>query len=128
MTMYYRFARWFCVGLIICGTGCGKEEPRLGAVGGDLKFEGKPVDKAKLIFTSKDAAEKSGKVTVTVSAGHYELITIPAGSYKVAVALPDGVDPAPKDIPDKYQRPESSGLTVEVKASERTELNIEMTP
>jgi hypothetical protein len=122
----------WAVGMLLAAlcAGCGDDEAaRLCAVGGDVTFNGKPVGAGKVVFTNVDPNAKPPKsVPVIFSSGHYETIAVPEGSYKVSIALPDAVNPPPIDIPEKYQKPETSGLTVEIKRGARTEYNIAMEP
>ena len=135
-----------------CGGGVGLPEGETGTVSGKITFDGKPIPAGSLVTF---ANEKHGFIaTGTVAAdGTYSLQMrggpdILAGAYRVAVTPPTsaqpemsqaeydkmmtegGKPPEPKkvsEIPKKYQAPEGSGLTYEVKAGENTGADFELT-
>jgi hypothetical protein len=133
-----------CIAAIMACAGCGgaPEGPPVGAVTGQVTFEGKPVQAGQVSFVS----DKEGRLfTSNIQSGGYKLVSqfgngIPVGTYNVRVTPPaaepaslaPAADEKPKvedaqDIPKKYRDPATSGLTAEVKAGPNT-LNFDMKP
>lgn len=115
------------ISLAACCVGCGGG-PTLCAVGGDIKNDGKPIGMGRIVFTSTDPKAVPPAHSATFSGGHYEMTGVPAGSYQVSIQLPANIDPPPTDIPEKYQKPGTSGLTAEIKAGERNTVNVDIKP
>lgn len=111
-------------------------------VTGMLKYQGKPVPNASINFQSADGkvsaratSDAAGMFTVSTYGGNDGA---PAGTYKVVVAVnmtteisPGVLAPEPpggfkSPIPSKYANPSTSGLSVEVKASGKNELQIDL--
>lgn len=125
-------------------TGCGSkpEGPQLAAVSGTVKYEGKLLENAQVVFLP-DAAGAPPASGTTDKNGRYQLMTrIPGdgaivGKYRVTITArgPDkplpagqtttglpGSNTAPGDplIPEKYFLPDTSGLAREVKSGSNT--------
>jgi hypothetical protein len=130
-----------------CAAGCGgggksASGPKTYPVSGVVTQGGKPVEGATLLFVSTDG--KKSATGKTDSSGRYTLTTTKsgdgavAGQYKVAItkfdtggtgavdmsdpnyAPPDPSKPAPVAknlLPEKYAKPDTSGLTATVKES-----------
>jgi hypothetical protein len=128
------------------GCGSGSKAPELHAVSGTVTYQGKPVPGAKLVFIpanenpAKPSIERS--VGETDAEGTYELTWgideaagSPAGRYKVIVFAFQEVDSSfdseskpPSLIPEKYNIPDSSGLTADVKKDAENVINFELAP
>lgn len=134
----------------LLAIGCGDDSglPARYKVSGTVKYKGAPVEKGAITFTPEDAAN-GRSATGTIVNGSYSLTThansdgaLP-GKYKVSVSSrevdlskaeanakgggsmrQDDVAKANKDAkkltPAKYEIPETSGLTFEVKPSSNT--------
>jgi hypothetical protein len=129
--------------LVGCGGGGegASKGPKTYPVSGTVTQGGKPLEGATILFVLSDGKKSaSGK---SDSSGRYTLSTAKpgdgavAGQYKVAITKFDtaasGVDMSDKDytppdpskpapvaknlLPDKYAKPDSSGLTATVKES-----------
>lgn len=113
---------WFPVAFLIAVAGCGQKEP-LARVSGTVTFEGEPVAEALVIFSGE---AQGTHMTAKVVDGKYTVKRakakgIPPGDYRVAVSPPIEDHPVgpilepPKrtrtpNIPERYHRPETSGL------------------
>lgn len=137
------------VGFLLAGCGGPKEAPR-GPVKGRVTLGNQPVAGATITFESKAAGV--AQTATTDDSGNYEFESynaagLPAGSYKVTVSsgrfMQPGeevprIDPTKKPmapakpksttIPDKYAKPETSGLSAEVKAGANDPFNFELKP
>lgn len=120
--------------------GCGSGQ-KLGRVHGKVTFQGKPVSEGIISFSNR---EKGVFLTAKLSAdGSYELVTaqgrgLPLGTYQAAInpplvdaplgpALGPPKVPAYPNIPEKYRKPETSGLTLTVKEGDNP-FDVDMTP
>ena len=121
-------------------TGCGPEEV-LGRVEGKVTFQGEPVPEGIIVFDNDQTGvhitadlDADGEFIVDMAKGW----GLPPGDYKVSITppllnLPIGVmatpDKIPKfpNIPEKYRRSETSGLTLSVTADGKR-FDVDMTP
>ena len=82
-----------------------------------------PVKAGQVVFTNTDPkAPKPNSVTVPFTEGSYAAGALTTGTYNVHV-LPPAAGPAPAktdEIPEKYRKAESSGLSTTVKAGTNT--------
>lgn len=129
-------------------VGCGSAGPpgpeKLPVVpaGGKVMFQGKPLPNASVSFQHAEGkVAPSGK---TDAQGNFKLTTYgsedgaPAGNYKVTVAVsavqeiePGVLAPEPEGgfkspIPEKYGNPATSGLTAEVPAGGKSDIEISL--
>lgn len=112
----------------IGAVGCGKKGPQLSPISGRVTFQGKPVAAGLVRFSNSEGPidilatiETDGRYKVDMAQGE----GLPEGRYSVAVMPPRvnspiGATTAPPqipcpDIPDKYRKPSTSGLTLTVK-------------
>jgi hypothetical protein len=104
--------------------GCGGDKLARYRVSGKVTFQGQPVERGEITFEDPNAGQVNS--STLQSGGGYSL-ELPAGDFKVSVAPPlvetkgTGVtppdmvpDPAVKNIPKKYWRQETSGLSAQV--------------
>jgi hypothetical protein len=121
--------------------GCEKQEP-LGQVEGRVTLDGRPVTDAAVVFENREAGVS---VTAELDAdGRYRVETydrdgLPPGTYQVAVRpgtaytgeAPLAAEPGPgsgggnADVPEKYRRTDTSGLSAEVELG-KNELDFEL--
>lgn len=135
------------VGLLL---GCsGSKEPARGPVKGRVTLNGKALPGATVVFESK--ALGVSQTAPTDDNGNYEFAAynaagLPAGSYKVAVSVgtflapgeeilkidvsksPTAPKKAPAAVPEKYRKPDASGLSAEVKAGENGPFDFDLKP
>lgn len=109
-----------------CGGGSG---PRMHNVQGTVTFQGSPVEEGSITF--EDAAAGTAGSTELGPGGNYRL-NLPDGNYAVLIQPPMIVTPDTPDspggeelkqvdnIPPKYWRSSSSGLTAQVSGNETT--------
>jgi hypothetical protein len=133
--------------LVLLGCGRGQSEygqevrPTTGATG-FVKYKGAPVANAAVGFYSID--EKIRSFGVTDGVGSFTLSTygdkdgIPAGKYRVTVAMaaarevePGVLEDEPtggfkSSIPLKYNSPKTTDILVEVKDGQANEFNIDL--
>lgn len=115
---------FFCV----CLLGCGRPPEVMLPVAGEVKVEGKPLEKGSVaLFPDRSKGNHTEhEPRGVVEAGRYRIQThpregAPAGWYKVAVFAPVPVDPANpysatrSAIPERFNQPADSGLTIEVR-------------
>ena len=122
-------------------AGCGGPSETLGKVAGKVTFQGEPVTEGVVIFSNQEkgvymtaALGPDGSYTVEMAQGS----GLPLGTYRVSIAPPppnDRVGPVPKpikpgahsNIPQKYRKPDTSGLTLTVEQGENT-FDVDMVP
>ena len=118
--------------IAVCLAGCGDSKMPLAKATGSVTMNGQPVRDAKVIFRPEAGPAASGE---TDAQGHFVLSTYDPGDGAVierhtvvvvpntaGVALKPGQPPAPPapataTIPPRFQRPESSRLTADVRPS-----------
>ena len=128
--------------IVIAGCSGGNDGPKLAKCSGTVTYQGKPLPNAQLLFIPQEVVAAKSAFTaraVTTAEGHYRLGTmsdgdgVVPGKYQVSITargpgkpIPSDVNPGldaseaflpgPPLIPEKYFRPETSGLTVEIPA------------
>lgn len=121
------------VSLALVPLGCGGGGPEMASVSGKVTYKGQPVPKGTITFASKAGGRNAtGQIG---SDGSYTLQTenpgdgAQLGEYNVAVAakeevILDYIPPKPVPpkylAPQKYENPQSSGLTATVKSGRNT--------
>ena len=125
---------WLWVSLTLFVAGCGNNEPDRAKVypaRGSVSFKGKPAAGAIVrvhdvsgALVSRGVVQKDGTFALTTNeAGD----GIPAGRYRVSVywrrQTSDDEPDGPSLLPDRYSRPESSGLEIEVRAEPENKLS-----
>jgi hypothetical protein len=135
--------------VIVAVTGCG---PATTDVAGKVTYQGKPVVYGTVVFIGADGTPKSGAIQLD---GTYRVTGVPIGTARVAVSSPpppgvtlpgrktkSGKDDLGKGdgdvaqahpdvvqkwfaIPEKYGEPTQSGRTVEVKAGQAINLDLD---
>lgn len=120
----------FWLVVLVMLAGCGKKGPDLHPVTGLVTFQGAAVHDAQVVF--ENATQGIYLTAITNAEGKYQVRTIdgeglPAGEYRIAVrpAPSDEVgltkDPGVrKDIPDRYRKSSTSGLSITVTESPST--------
>ena len=109
-------------------TGCA---PVTGTVKGKITVNGKPLPAGLITFHSE--VENHDAFSAAIQDGQYETGPIPAGSCKVTVVLSSVAKPAAGgsdrgrvraggtiEVPEKYGRADTSGLTFTVKPGANT--------
>lgn len=115
--------------ILWCAAGCGQKGPVLYPVTGKVTgADGKPLEHATVVFhpvgaTDPDAVKPHAKVGPD---GAFTLTThtagdgAPAGEYRVTVqqwlSSGKGDEPPVNRLPEKYAKPDQSGLTATVNA------------
>jgi hypothetical protein len=117
---------YFVVPLLL---GCSSDPNARYIVTGKVTFQGQPVEEGTITF--EDPAAGQVNSSPLTSGGAYSL-QVPAGHFKVSVApplvetkgtadSPGELAPKPvKNIPKKYWRQETSGLSAQVEPSKRS--------
>jgi hypothetical protein len=114
-------------------TGCGTND--LVPVGGTVQYHGKPLDHGRVAFYPQDGRQAFGEIRD----GHFTLTSYrpgdgaAVGTHRVTIHCDVPADP--KDpfsdrvslIPKRYLKPETSGLTAEVKPAGNNEFSFELT-
>ncbi len=126
--------------VVACLAGCGSGE-KMGRVFGKVTFQNQPVPEGVISFSN---AEKGVYMTAKLNPdGTYEVVMaqgrgLPLGTYQVAInpplvdaplgpALePPKLQPYP-NIPERYRKPEQSGLTLTVQEGDNP-FNVDMQP
>ncbi len=134
--------------ILLLANGCGSSKIELAPVSGTVMFNGKPLKKGKIVFESPNNRPANGLIE---DGKIVELYTtkpgdgVPLGSHKIAVFALEvasesiTTDPSQSTnkgqnymgtgkslIPDKYNDPEQSGLTAEIKAGEENTVTLEL--
>jgi len=125
-------------------AGCGGKAPEpwelVHKASGKVLFQGKPIEGAQIILFPKDSSFPNAvrPSATTDFDGNFEIGTksrddgAPEGTYGVAVTWNPTVDVGggavrgPNKLPPKYSKPESSGLTVTIDATNPTLKTIEL--
>jgi hypothetical protein len=121
MTTVRRSRRW-PIGAVLVAVaalaGCGGAG-RQGEVEGTIKLNGQPVANGTVRFVSADGKETSA----VIRNGSYRVEKVPVGEARLTVVGPKppaglvgDKQPPPPAIPDRYSRPDESGLTWHVTA------------
>jgi hypothetical protein len=104
--------------------GCGAKGPPMGSVSGKVTYKGQPLTTGVVtLLNEKAGSGASGEIDAS---GIYQIPSIRTGEYNVAVhQSPPAPGAAPKgnwklNIPEKYQTPQTSGLTATVKEGSNT--------
>jgi hypothetical protein len=120
-------------GLTLLGTACNNEPAQLPvySVRGKVLFKGKPITPATLVFHPQGGSRVYRPVGKTKPNGTFELTTYsendgaPAGEYVItvtwmpAVPKPNGEsEPGPNLLPERYGKPDSSGLRAKIVAGD----------
>ena len=109
------------IGVVALAVGCGDGRPARVRVSGQITVDGKPLDFGSIAFYP-DAGGRPGGAQME-SGGNYSVTMyelndgLPPGSYSVSVSAVDVFsDRACRwHAPKRYQDPETSGLTAEIK-------------
>jgi hypothetical protein len=111
--------------LTVLIAGCG---PQFGDVSGTVKFKGEPLKTGTISFYDQANKVQSSPIGPD---GTYSVSKVQAGPVKIAVSVPLAITMGPPRgdapmparpwpgvpaLPTKYQDPEQSGLTMEVKS------------
>ncbi len=129
--------------LVVMATclGCGDSGPTMYKVHGTVSYQGKPLPLGTVMFVP-DSGPPSQPATIGAD-GHYELLAVEGKHSVQVVAMPPreggrpdpnveggmdytGVPPVKSLIPKKYNRFDTSGVTVTVKPTDKNELDIEL--
>src|SRR5262245_29550919 len=126
-------------GLVVVFAGCGRGGPAAGEVAGKVSVGGKPVTAGVVKFVP-DAGEPVG--ASLGPDGTYRATGVPAGRSRVAIETLQfkNLTPPPPamakqmggpraqyvPIPAKYEKPDTSGLSVEVRDRKVVTFDIEM--
>lgn len=124
------FSTYVAAAVVLTATGCGGGSgPRMNTVQGTVTFQGSPVEEGSITFEDSSAGTAGG--TELGPGGTYRL-SLPDGTYAVWIQPPMIVTPDTADspggeemkevnnIPPKYWRSTSSGLSVQVSRNETT--------
>ncbi|WP_337176611.1 hypothetical protein [Paludisphaera sp.] len=119
---------------LVALPGCGESGPTMGRVHGKVTYNGQPVPKGTITFVPTAPGGRNATGAIAED-GTYALQTEApgdgaiVGDYKVTVAARDDVildyipkkAPPPKRLtPEKYENPETSGLTAKVERGSNT--------
>lgn len=111
--------------LMVC-IGCSRELPT-GSVAGKVTFQGKPLAVGTVLLVNP--ATGIGANAVLDPSGGFRIEGVRTGEYQVAIQRPPAPPPdemaagkewTPSPVPDKYQVPDTSGLTVTINEGENT--------
>lgn len=143
-TFPFSLARPLAAGLFVVSlaslAGCGND-PGRGSVKGKITVNGKPLAKGLITFLTSSGNKDPYSSAITN--GEYAIPDMPAGPAKVYIIPPLTSEPPPVDkgdlvpaarpgqkklvVPDKYQNPETSGLSLVVQKGEN-KFDADLTP
>jgi len=125
----WRLGRLLAIGFIaLTPLACGKGGPEMAKVTGKVTYKGQPVPKGTITFAAIDKNGRNATGAIQPD-GSYTLQTedpgdgAQLGEYNVAIAardeeILDYTPPKPippkRLVPEKYERPQTSGLTKKV--------------
>jgi hypothetical protein len=125
----------------LAACGC-QSRPAEGQVKGRVTYQGQPLPSGDVMFLAADGSKVSAGIS---SEGEYRIAKIPAGLARIGVVshprVPKGLQQPshpnpqaaaappekPVTIPMHYNKPETSGLTCDVRNGENTH-DIELSP
>jgi len=132
----------FCAGLLVCvvTAGCGDKPdlPPTARVSGLVMIDGQPLARGIVQFVPDTAQGTEGPsgVGYVDEEGRYEISTAGVrgaivGHHKISVKAEADYDETqismgPSLIPRRYNNPDASGLTAEVKEGEKNEIPLEL--
>jgi hypothetical protein len=150
LSMRFTQFQFIAVGSVLLLAGCSSgsdqwksKRPKTAPAAGVITLNGKPLDGAQVILvpTSGD----HGGSALSEGDGRFRLATFPPddgvvpGNYKVMIIkslVPQNPDPGSPEstvpqfakllVPEKYTDAESSGLTVEIPASGKQDIRLEL--
>lgn len=110
-------------------TGCQKAGPPRSLVVGSVSYHGQPLTIGEVAFHPADGGAPSR--SAVQRNGTYRMTEVLAGRYRVTVATPQKPRsgqkaslrpnaPTPVYVPSKFSQPETSGISVEVAATDTT--------
>ena len=111
--------------LMVC-IGCSREPPT-GSVAGKVSYQGNPLTVGTILLVNP--ATGIGANAVLDASGGFRIEGVRTGDYQVAIQRPPAPPPdemaagkewTPSPVPDKYQVPDTSGLTVTINEAENT--------
>lgn len=124
----------FLTGVVVIGCGRGPDLPPMSKVSGTVTLNGRPLPRGTVQFVPDVARGTEGPSGVGLidENGHYEITTAGVkgalvGHHKISVEAEEEYDETtismgPSLIPRRYNNPETSGLTAEVKDGEENEI------
>ena len=122
-----------CLLSVLFLTGCGEGGPQAYNLQGSVTFKDKAVPTGWVIFLSGEKQRSTAEITAD---GHFQ-IELPAGEYQVGVFAPHesnktGMEafnerPRPPHVPDYYNQPEHSGLSVTIAENDENRLDLNLT-
>jgi hypothetical protein len=109
-----------------CCAGCGSPALPTGSVSGKVTYNGQPLTAGVVTFINEKAG--IGASSEIDASGSYRVASIRTGEYNGAIHRQPPKPESPKqdaearklNIPDKYQAPQTSGLTATVKEGKNT--------
>jgi hypothetical protein len=126
--------------LLAFAAGCGSDSGR-GSVKGKITVSGKPLAKGTITFLPTTGTKDP--ITTPVTNGEYTIPDLPVGLAKVYIIPPLTSEPSPVDkgdgvpaarperkkvvVPEKYQNPTTSGLSLTVQKGEN-KFDADLTP
>ena len=119
-------------------VGCGSDGPQTYHVTGIVTYQGKPLPLGTIMFVPQGAPPSQpteigpdGRYELDAVAGSHAvmIVAVPVTSGRVDPEVEGGIDytdaePVESLIPEKYNRYETSGVTVLVAAKKRNEIDI----
>ena len=122
-----------CAILAVCFfSGCGEAADPVGSISGKITLKGKRYSDCKVSIYCKESA--LALASHVDSEGGFEIENVTPGQYAVMVfpipkETPEGNGPDPPDtspIPKKFRSRDTTEVSVEVKADEVSEIEIEL--
>ncbi len=126
------FYRSIFLVLIAVLSGCGDSGPKKYPISGVVSYNGRPLPTGTVMFVPEEGGPPA--VSTIGADGSYRLEAV-AGRHRVGVTAvpppPPGANetnyrPQQPLIPDKFGRPDTSGVSVEVKPDEDNQIDIKL--
>jgi hypothetical protein len=124
--MLRNLAPWLLLLLFPFCTGCGQSGPATALVKGKVSLDGRPLTTGRIITLPESGRGANGLVAAD---GTFELSTFgerdgaTLGKHKIGVVAYEGTGGGPESgngrslVPERYNNPETSNLTIDVKSS-----------
>ena len=122
------------VAVAVVAPGCGGGGPKLAPVSGSVTYKGQPLEKGKIQLEPQSGRTAYGEIVdgqikniKTFEPGDGAIVGTHRVSIYSFVREPVGMEIVPSAIPERYNDPSTSGVTVMIEAGTKNELEIDLT-
>ena len=132
MIGYRQYVTFLIAGVML--VGCGESGTEIASVEGTVTYRGQPLKRGQIIFEPQGNRSALGKIVdgeivevTTFETGDGAVV----GNHRVAlysfVREPRGMEIVPSVIPQRYNRPDESDITVTIEPGKTNKIDIVLT-